>query len=690
MLRVVIGVMAFSCILWTLWLLLLTIKPNDTVNWIMKTENFDNGTFWLMVDPSTAMIWFSAGGLSVVGMAYAFVLYNLVRRRNRVTGAPHWSLSRRFDAVTASLRREIIARSQHGSRLNTFFGQSVTLLMQDNSHAVQIIRVWVKFADLAIESAILYQILEAGSPVVLVVALSAIIGMSALSCAMMMLVPDTKSGITEVVVDLFFDFLVVVVYPLLGIAYCLSTFSLDRRKIAISLDIFPVGWFERNASVISNPVQTDVIYKALKSLQMLSLVDFCLRVGVHLVFSYRLYRVAELIQETRHKPFRLYPKRHFSSIATLIAFVVVMVIFVEKSVWTSALACELHPECAVKAHRWTIVEKGSRTQCPCLTLIDGDHAPKTYEEWIQPEDVTLKVIQLAATGDLRTIQLTNRFFPELPEELRTCRHMRHLSLVYTSTEHMPSWIKEFVEMEYLYVEGTFTNSLAALPYDMFDNMSSLTFIHLGMQLRLAKLPSFDGLVSLKALTLAMFTSLVELPQFDRLSNLERLLLSFVPIIESLPDLKSLTKLKAFSVNDRGSWCCNGFLHDCDLQNSFCAAQPFWGIPTASCLAPTTPALKASSSTLAVVEKFSTTVCQQQETNSPGSGFPTQENIAQCKGILFRKCTLPGYEEAMCYNARFMVIFCSPDPLAIEMRRRQIQLGVGDKCNLKNEEWLGCK
>ncbi|KAK1938944.1 Reticulon-4 receptor [Phytophthora citrophthora] len=685
--RVFIGLISWSSILWTLWLLLLTIKPNESINWIMKTEHFDNGTFWRMIDPSKTTMWFSSCGLMVAVTAYASVLMQLFRRQNRVTQASNWSLSKRIDAVTAGLRTELLrnASYQNGGRIRTFLGHSVVSLMQDNIQAVQIVRVWVKFADLAVESAILYQTLEAGSPLVLVRAFAFVIGMNALSCVLMMLLPDSLSGLTEVFVDIFFDFAVVVVYPLLGVAYCLSTFSLDRIKIAISLEIFPVGWFERNASVIANPVQTDIFYKALKSLQIFSLMDFCLRIGVHLVFSYRLYRVAELVQRPRKRQFRLYPKRHLSSIAALIGFVVAMIIFVEKSVYTSALACQLHPECAVKAHRWITVEKGNLTQCPCLTVIDGNHAPKTFEEWIQPKDVTLKIIQLATTGDLRTIQLTNRYFPIFPEELRACRHLRHLSLVYTSTESLPSWVKDFVEMEYLYVEGTFTNSLVELPDDMFDDMSSLTFIHLGMHRRLSKLPSFNGLVSLKTLTLAVFTSLIELPAFDNLHNLERLVLSFVPAIDVLPDLKSLQKLKAFSVNDRGAWCCNGFLKDCDLKDFFCAAQPFWGIPRASCLSPIT---KASTDTLAIVDKFATTVCTKQVTNSPGPGFPTQENIAQCNGILYRKCSLPGFKEAMCFNARFMVIFCSQDTLIIEMRRRQIQLGVGDTCNPEYEGWLG--
>jgi hypothetical protein len=55
----------------------------------------------------------------------------------------------------------------------------------------------------------------------------------------------------------------VVVYPVVMLVYCFSRFGLDRTKIGINLEIFPVGWFEQNASVIADPVQTEVIYTSL-------------------------------------------------------------------------------------------------------------------------------------------------------------------------------------------------------------------------------------------------------------------------------------------------------------------------------------------------------------------------------------------------------------------------------------------
>ncbi|KAJ8526087.1 hypothetical protein ON010_g15093 [Phytophthora cinnamomi] len=197
----------------------------------------------------------------------------------------------------------------------------------------------------------------------------------------------------------------------------------------------------------------------------------------------------------------------------------------------------------------------------------------------------------------------------------------------------------------------------------------------------------DGLTNLKALTLALFLSLTELPSFDKLANLERLMLVTLPTIKGLPNLGSLEKLKTFTVNDRGSWCCNGFLDPCNLNDSFCAAMPLFGFPPALCLEPSDP--RATSETRAVVNKFSSTVCQGPEPKILAPGPPTPEGIAQCDGILYRRCNVSGFEEAMCYNARFMAISCDAGPLAIKMRRRQIEQGVGDRCNPEYEAWLGC-
>jgi hypothetical protein len=127
-----------------------------------------------------------------------------------------------------------------------------------------------------------------------------------------------------------------------------------------------------------------------------------------------------------------------------------------------------------------------------------------------------------------------------------------------------------------HLESTWLKPMVSLPIDMFDDMSSLTFIHLGMFMPMTQLPSFHGLTNLRSLTLAVFLALEELPSFDRLFNLERFVMSITPMLHRLPDFAAMKDLKAFVAFDGGKWCCNGFLGACDLQNPICEPQLLWG------------------------------------------------------------------------------------------------------------------
>lgn len=62
------------CICWTTWLIMLTIAPNETANYLMGTGSFDNGQFWLIVDPDRAVQGLAVAGLVVVDVTYMYVL----------------------------------------------------------------------------------------------------------------------------------------------------------------------------------------------------------------------------------------------------------------------------------------------------------------------------------------------------------------------------------------------------------------------------------------------------------------------------------------------------------------------------------------------------------------------------------------------------------------------------------------
>ncbi|GMF45135.1 unnamed protein product [Phytophthora fragariaefolia] len=48
-------VVVVVCICWTLWLIILTIAPNRTANYLMDTGNYDDGQFWLIPEEFTAL-----------------------------------------------------------------------------------------------------------------------------------------------------------------------------------------------------------------------------------------------------------------------------------------------------------------------------------------------------------------------------------------------------------------------------------------------------------------------------------------------------------------------------------------------------------------------------------------------------------------------------------------------------------
>ncbi|KAG7376305.1 hypothetical protein PHYPSEUDO_013780 [Phytophthora pseudosyringae] len=678
------------CVAWTLWLLLLNVAPNDTVNKVMDTETFDYGSFWLMIKPSTALVALTTVGLSLVALGYLAVLIKMLLTCRR--GSKHAYVVKNSGKSVHFVQKMLDdpARKQSQGKIVSTAAQVASSLVDEDSSARKHIKLAMKFGDLALETVLLYQMLESGSPAPLIGIFTVVVASNALTCAAMMFVPYEKAPLAETLIDILFDFLIIVGCPMLVLLYCLSTFSFDRAKFAINLEVFPVGWFEQGASVTADPVETAVIYKSLKSLRIMSAVDFVTRMGVNFTLCYRLRRVVELIHDPREQQSSVYPKRHGLSVGVFVLFAVFLVVFVEESMRTSDVACQPHPECVVKARRWTRLKTDSLTQCPCLMLIDRDVAPKTFAEWETPPNVTEKVAHLATTGDLQTLQLTNRNLPLLPEELRRCTNLRHLSLEYTHTQTFPEWISELKLLEFLHVESKFTSPVVVLPDGMFDEMSSLTFMHLAAFIPMKTLPSLWGLTNLKSLTLAVFLLLEEVPDFGHLRNLERLVLASMPAMESLPDFSYATHLKSFATGDRGAWCCNGFLGDCNLDDGKCGVHPVWGTPAASCLASDRTDKIATEATLAAVRKFSATTCGPVLQLGVLEGPPTPDIMAPCNGTMYRQCPSDANVESMCYNARLMAIACTTNSFPIEMRRRQIAQGVGDVCDPEVEAWLGCK
>lgn len=78
-LRIAVGIVGLLCLLWTLFLIVLSIAPNATVNYLMNTETFDHGTFWLLIDPPVSVYVMTAIALGPVVVSFSAVIFSLIR-----------------------------------------------------------------------------------------------------------------------------------------------------------------------------------------------------------------------------------------------------------------------------------------------------------------------------------------------------------------------------------------------------------------------------------------------------------------------------------------------------------------------------------------------------------------------------------------------------------------------------------
>ncbi|KAE9164274.1 hypothetical protein PF004_g29879 [Phytophthora fragariae] len=148
-----------------------------------------------MVDAPAVINWLAVCGYSLVWLLYSVVLVRTLRHKNRLAQLEYWA-SHRFVKVAAFLKTNR-----------------------------QYVRVWMKIVDLTVETLILFVVLEDGSPIGLVVTFTAIVTMNAFSCAVLMFLPDSYAGLTEVIVDITFDFLFAVAFPIFTVVCSLSSLA---------------------------------------------------------------------------------------------------------------------------------------------------------------------------------------------------------------------------------------------------------------------------------------------------------------------------------------------------------------------------------------------------------------------------------------------------------------------------------
>ncbi|KAG2809733.1 hypothetical protein PC116_g13708 [Phytophthora cactorum] len=699
------------CLAWTTWLIILALAPNETANTLMNTGAYDNGKFWYITDANPSMTLAGAIGLMVVDVGYLLVLLRAVLWRNLLVSsstrskAGTWASSRILQVIGPSYKRG----RQLWKELTSYEGRNRKRW-----------NAFLKLIDLVMETAVLRQLLQSGSPVSLTYGFAGFLAVNALSCVVNVLT-DRFSALTEIVVDSMydvghlltvtkfsFDLAAAVLFPILMLLYCYYNFDFDRQAYLFYLEILPAGSFEHNARSLADPSEMALFRVIFDSLRINSPLDFAIRISMNLALCYRFERVLESLIWSRYReyasrgvkktvpntttpvPQNAVPK---GVVSVYVAAILAILLSTHKAITDSETLCSSYPECVVYAHRW----QTSDEHCPCVILIDVDLAPKMYNQWVDPVNAYDTVKTLAGAGMLTSLQVINRQLVAWPEELRRCSGLKTIQLIYTDVEHIPAWAKDFHRLVTIQIEGRYgSTNLVALPDDLFSDLPRLSMIHLGIHVNLQAIPAFTGVPNLQSLTLAWTNQLRQLPSFEHVPKLSRLVLTLLPRLERIPDLSPLEKLVEFVVFRPNRVCCNGFMGPCNLTHGSCQANSLFGTSPATCLMnDQNPKLSVapflgSSATAKAFETFSPFICQENLFDKLElSLFPTKETITMCQGKSYRQCQFPGNITGICYNTRFQVLSCVPDDNYIALRRLEIAKGIGPVCDPAVEKWLGC-
>ncbi|POM58586.1 Hypothetical protein PHPALM_36748 [Phytophthora palmivora] len=648
-----------------IYMAVVQVIPNWTANFLMGTDTLDNGNFLLMTKPSIVIVVTSTLMLSSFACLYisliVFMLsYNSENTINNLAQAPNpKSLSYRLSQILLPLLKRL--QDQTRGVPNDRTASSSSTSSRD---------ALLDFPKLIFQTMSLTTYLYKGFPLPIIFFYVLPLGFNWLVSfyRFQRSTPDPMLIVARVfyLFDLFFA----VFAPIVMLLYSYYNFHVDRDNFDIREKTLTPGTFDRIARLFADPIQVQLVKTSFANLQITEGEYILVKCFLNLLGIYKWKKViAHLILANRSRRedkiagVKAHAHPHSKTHTMFGGFIFIccslgIAIYTALSISTSMTNCAPYRDCPVYSYRWNW---GEKPMCPCIVFMNVELAPKTYNEWINAPDVTEPLRSLANNGYLQTVQIINRAVPELPVELRKCQKLKELH----------------VENDIMH------SSLQFLPSNMFTNMQSLRFLRTGGASGLTEYPSLAGLHSLSTLVLSIVRGLKELPNLDDLSGLTTLYIAEASHIHKLPSLTGLTSLQNFAIFRRNEICCNGWATGyCDLTNFQCL--PRVNEPPVKCVNERIPA-----EDLAIINRVDGFLCGKNITQDLDVSEPTLESTdGVCQGILYRECHMND-TRGICYNGRMQVIHCDVFGEYENMRRLQIQKGVGDICDPKVEKWLGC-
>ncbi|KAF1777081.1 Leucine-rich repeat domain, L domain-like [Phytophthora cactorum] len=320
-------------------------------------------------------------------------------------------------------------------------------------------------------------LLEAGTPVELIFGFAVFTALNSLFCAIE-IINHRFTAFAEILIDSLFDLCAAVLFPIVVLVYSANNFDFDRAVFHINMELLPVGSLkdEHRCSPVQQKLNSSASplilsesaqWRIFLTHRDESRVFLSLQAGdrgAHTdaesetatpileksILGTAIFQFVEILKVSKWSAVM---STYGSEISChpVPCYSVGVIVVTHRSISTSQAVCSSYPECAVFAYRWR-----DTGLCPCLALIDGNRAPKTYFEWTHP--LTLQI----------------------------------LSLINCAVEKLPIWAKGFRKLQYLQIEGKVgSDNLGNLADDLFSDMPDLRYLQLGLHQRMVRLPPLD-------------------------------------------------------------------------------------------------------------------------------------------------------------------------------------------------------
>jgi hypothetical protein len=280
-----------------------------------------------------------------------------------------------------------------------------------------------------------------------------------------------------------FDLFFAVFSTLVVLVYFITDFRFDRAAFDVKqITISPMN-YDRIARLHGDPAQISSFSSAFHYLQLTSGSSIFFKSSLNLLSLYKWRKIirtlilnyqvnkrstvqpsdrhadddrahkeaensgagAQAPQQPSLRSYRAWPMRLLGTMFFLAGLAIFVYSIV--AVKSTANLCHRYSHCSIYSYQWNVGED----HCTCLMFVDRREAPTSFAEWNDPVDTTANLDELAVAGELRIIQIINRAVPEFPESLYNCVNLERVILIYTKTEHIPDWMADFTQMEYLYV-----------------------------------------------------------------------------------------------------------------------------------------------------------------------------------------------------------------------------------------------